>query len=99
MDLESGQELHRIIIQIMFWRIALGLVKSVTLLALFGFVNRVAAPTGLHTAVIDPVASAISHVSGVPVNYSILLMIGVTAVGLFKVLIALARAAAATIRR
>jgi hypothetical protein len=83
----------------MLWRIAPGLAKSVTLLALFGFVNFIAVPSGLHTAVFDPVASALSHVSGLPANYSGILMVGFTAVGLFKVLIAVARATAASLRR
>jgi hypothetical protein len=61
----------------MLWRILLGLVKSVTLLALFGLFNRVAVPTGLETGVIDPLAHTVSHVSGLPINYSAILMIGV----------------------
>jgi hypothetical protein len=82
----------------MFWRIALGWAKSVTLLALFGFVNRITISTGLQISLVDPIANAVSHVSGLPSNYSAILLIGVAALGLLKVVIAIAKATAATVR-
>jgi len=81
----------------MFWRILIALMKPCVLLALFDLIKRIAESTGLQIDVIDPVSRAISHMTGVPSTYSAMLVIGVAALSLLRVLTAVCRVAVSTI--
>jgi hypothetical protein len=83
----------------MFWRVLVALMKPCALLALFDLIRRFAELTGLQLDLIDPVSLAISHITGLPGNYSAILLIGVVALGLFRILTAVGRVAVSAIPR
>jgi len=79
----------------MFWRVLVALLKPVVLVALFGFLGRLADVTGMQLSIVQPAAEAISKVTGLPENMSAALAIGAVAVGSLKVLAAIGRVATA----
>ena len=83
----------------MFWRILLALMKPCALLALFDVIRRIAAGTGIQLDVIDPVAQSISHMTGLPSSYSVIVVIGIVSLGAFRILTAVGRVAVSTIPR
>jgi len=68
-------------------------MKPCALVALFDLIRRVGEITGLQLRIIDPVAQAISHVSGIPSSYSAILVIGVIALSSLRILTAVGRVA------
>jgi|HubBroStandDraft_5_1064220.scaffolds.fasta_scaffold243533_1 hypothetical protein len=74
-------------------------MKPCVLLALIDLIRRVAEITGLQINVIDPVAQTISHMTGLPSNYSAILLIGIVALSLLRIMKAVSRVAVSSIPR
>jgi hypothetical protein len=74
-------------------------MKPCALLALFDLIRRLAEITGLQFNLIDPVSQALSDITGLPGNYSAILIIGAVALSLFRILTAVGRVAVSTIPR
>ena len=81
----------------MFWRILVALMKPCVLLALCDLIRRIAGITGLQVNLIDPVAQAISHMTGLPSSYSAILVIGIVALCSVRLMTAVGRVAVSTI--
>jgi hypothetical protein len=83
----------------MLWRILVLLVKPTVLLALFELLSRVLVLTGLQPRFVAPIAASFAHLTGLPYNYSVILMVGLIACSLMRVLTALCSLFVASVRQ